>query len=175
MVKIKTQLIIKLFIGIYIIQIILPLLLLLSIMLVKYNQHALIENYASSHHMYVTFEFSPQVFKNLSINKDEFIYLNNLYDIKQIENKDGHLIIKAIKDVNEKNLKLANEDLLRRMNKNKLKLLKAFQVEVTFIDVNKSSNFNLLKFNSKINYYYIGFPKNPYSRVIIPPPDFIVV
>ncbi len=107
----------------------------------------------------------------------EFIYHNNLYDIKSIKILNNKIIIKCVSDNKEtsffKKLNLFVDNFvasnsLSKNQKNNLKLI--FFKSVFF---NNTSAFHSLKKSSKISdYYFIALYKNIVKNIIPPPPKF---
>lgn len=174
MVKSKTLLFVKVLIGVYIVQILLPVFLIISIMIVKHNQHSLIEKYAVNHNLYIKLELNKNKFSKLVITNDEFLYQNDLYDIKSINEGGGKIVLTVIKDNAEKKLKQANEQFVKRTTKNTFKLLKACQLVFTYFENKDNLNLNIESFVSRVDWYKIDMPDKPFTGVKTPPPDILL-
>jgi hypothetical protein len=156
-------------ICIFCIQLLLPLISVISIGIIKDIQKEKIIRNKSNENLLEKFILNQQEFKNLHfIDKKEFVLNNILYDISEIKFENGHFTIFALQDNLEYFLKkLNNSDLIKYV----LYIKKSMQIfsMLYFENLSKSSLYTLKSICKLMNFENVSI-KNPFMETPYPPP-----
>jgi len=159
---------------IFLLQLILPLLSLVSIGIVKEIQKDKILNHLGNEELLSKITLTKEEYKTIKfIEEKEFFYNNVLYDIAYVKQENGHFNIYAIPDNIENFLQNLHNRVLQKLVFYIKKTFKLFSL-LYFENQGLNSSFNYFQTKMQLNYKY-SLLINPFLKTPYPPPKFIFI
>ncbi len=163
-----------LLLSVFLLQLIIPLLSLVSIGVVKEIQKGKILNHKGNEELLSRITLTKEEYKTLQfIEKKEFIFNKVLYDIAYVKYENGHYNIFAIPDNIENFLQNLNNRILQKLVfyiKKSFHLFSLLYFESQGIHRPSDYVFIKMQLNYKNSFFVNPFLKTPY-----PPPKYIFI
>lgn len=174
MVVQRNTFIAKLLLAVFVLQLVFPLLLVLSISTVRLMQEISLESNTTS---FQTIILSATQFQQMKVqDNDEITYQDIRYDVKSIRIVGDEYIIQALKDTRETLLQKCNEKQLSKTSKSNQLVVKTFSFPLVFCEtLDRFIHIHPYTSLTDFNTTQKGSILFSYSNVLSPPPDIVSV